>query len=188
MENWRNLLEVYQEYTQHLEAPTRFHNFSFLACVAHALGRRVFVNLESGIVYPGHMMVLLLGPTGIRKTTAAMKALGLLADARERIEDKTRVNVMAERMSTEAMIEDLVPRDEDGARAPSEEVDCAGLLAALEMSATFGNASYMEEMTPLLTRWADAASGTYDPTTRTIAPYYYRKNFKRDGVRQYRNP
>ena len=184
----RNLLELHQELTRKLEAPSRFHNFSFLSCFAHALGRRVFLRLESGLVYPGHMMVLLLGPTGIKKTTAATIPLGMLMEARNRIAEKQRVNVMAERMSTEAMIDDLVPMDEDDQRLPSDEVDCVGMLAALEMSATFGNASYMEEMAPLLTRWADASSGAYDHATRSVAPYYYKKNFKKDGPKYYRNP
>src|SRR5215831_17249735 len=184
----RNLLEIHQTWTRELEAPSRFHNFSFLACFAHAVGRRVFLPFESGIIYPGHLMVLLLGESGIRKTTAAAMPLGCLTEARDRIADKTRINVMAERMSTEAMIDDLIPLDEDEHRVESGDADCAGLLPALEMAATFGSAKYMEDMAPLVTRLADASSGHYDPATESVAPYYYKKNFKKDGIRHYRNP
>jgi|SRR5215813_7229547 len=185
----KTLVELYRDYTARMEAPTRFHTHVLFAIFGHALGRRVFVQQQGEVfTYPGQIMTLLVGPTGMKKTSAMAVGTSLLEDARRRLIDQTRINVMSERLSTEAMIEDLVPMDGDDTRLAEDEVDCSGLLLAPEMSSTFGNQGYMEEMTPVLTRLADASSGAYDPVTRRIQPYYWRKFYKKDGVRRFRNP
>lgn len=165
-------------------APARFHLFNALTVAAHALGRRVWLNREAKkATYPAQMMTLLIGPSGLKKTTSSDFAVELLYAARLKLatHDAVRLNVMASRMSTEALWADIVPCDGGGFRRGEETVDAVGLLYAPEMSATFGSASYMEGMSTAVTRLNDAPTGGFNWTTGTFERGFIQQYFKKDG-------
>lgn len=62
-------LKMYLEYVEDTESPRIMHIWSILACVSAALGRRNYLPFGIGPIYP-NMYVLLVGPPGVRKSTA----------------------------------------------------------------------------------------------------------------------
>jgi|SRR5215471_1093803 len=186
-----SLLTEYLKWTADEEAPERFHLFAALTGAAHCLGRRVWVPHGKRVIYPGQTLTLLLGPSGLRKTSAASLVEGLLQETRRALpkKDRWRINVMAERGSTQGLIDDLVPKGLDGEALPKEEFDCAGFLYAPEMAVTFGSASYVEELTHFITRAADGASGFYNAAQQTVSDGWLTTSFKKDkGQARFKNP
>src|SRR5215471_14331381 len=186
-----SLLTEYLKWTADEEAPERFHLFAALTGAAHCLGRRVWVPHGKRVIYPGQTLTLLLGPSGLRKTSAASLIESLLQETRLALpkKDRWRINVMAERGSTQGLIDDLVPKGFDGEQVPREEYDCAGFLIAQEMASTFGGAGYIEELSHFITRAADGTSGLYDEATHTVSDGWLTTSFKKDkGQARFKNP
>jgi hypothetical protein len=129
------------------------------------------------------MMTLLIGPSGLKKTTSSDFAIELIHAARLKLsqDDAVRLNVMASRMSTEALWVDIIPSDGAGFRRNVETVDAVGLLYAPEMSATFGSATYMDGMSTAVTRLNDAPTGGFNWTTGTFERGFIEMYFKKDG-------
>jgi hypothetical protein len=176
-----------------MESPTRYHLWSAITVVSHALGRRVWLNRKGRwMTYPAQTMTMLIGPSGVRKTRAIQQAKQLIVAARLRLPASamTNIHVMAQRMSTEALFADMVPLDDEGMRADSEKVDCIGFLIAGEMAATFGNASYMEGLSTAIMEIHDSQPGAYNPRTKSFEPFEFRSQFQKDGPDQkrLRNP
>lgn len=177
-------IETYMRWTGNHMAPARFHLFNALTVAAHALGRRVWLNREAKkATYPAQMMTLLIGPSGLKKTTSSDFAVDLLHAARLKlsIEDSVRINVMASRMSTEALWSDIVPIDGKGFRMHPDRGDCVGMLYAPEMSATFGGSTYMEGMSTAVTRLNDAPTGGFNWATGEFDKGFIEMSFKKDG-------
>src|SRR5882724_3719471 len=60
----------YLSYTEHSEAPLAYHLFCALVGIGVTVNRRVFFDMGYYRVFP-NIGVILLGPSGIKKTTAA---------------------------------------------------------------------------------------------------------------------
>lgn len=74
-----NAVQLYLEYMTHSESPKLAHKWSFLSCVAAALGRRVWFDMgHLGKTYP-NMFVLVTGVPAARKSAAIKSAEKLLA-------------------------------------------------------------------------------------------------------------
>jgi hypothetical protein len=179
-------LDDYIKYTGTLEAPSKFHVWTGLTVMAHTMGRRVYLlNEDKLAIFPGQMMTLLIGPSGVKKTTAIEVGRSLLREARLQAKPQ-RINLMGERMSGEALYDDILARDEYD--EPDPDSDAVGLLIAPEMGSTFANQSYMEGMSTSLTRLYDAPIGRVNEDG-SIEPYHMEMHFKKDGGRRsIRNP
>ena len=179
-------LGTYRHWTKDYEAPDVYHKWSAVTVFAHALGRRIFCALDGMIVFPGHMMTLLVGPPAIlRKSSTAGRAAGLIANAQDRCKDPSRLNFMADRVSNESIFDNLY------GEADPENVDCMGFLYASEFSSIANKNSYMEEIPEILCNLYDCALGEYEPETRTVKPAFFKRRFRRDaatGGLRLRNP
>lgn len=169
-------LDQYLAWTAESESPTWYHKWVAATIMAHALGRRVFFAQPTGITYPGQMLTLLVGRTGVQKSTAAVRGYQLLAEAKGLSKDEHRINPMPQRMSNESFFDALVPDE-----ANPEHTDCVGFLFASELSSIISKNSYMEEIPDILTDIYDAAPGIYEPATRTVTPGVWRRRFRKDG-------
>jgi len=169
-------LDDYLEWTKDSESPTWYHKWVAATVMAHALGRRVFFVQPSGLTYPGQMLTLLVGRTGVQKSTAAQKGYQLLCEAKAVAGGSPRLNPMPQRMSNESFFDALVPEGAD-----PEQTDCVGFLFASELSSIINKNHYMEEIPDILTDIYDAAPGVYHPDTRTVAPAVWKRRFRKDG-------
>jgi len=127
-------LDQYAEYTLTSEAPLAYHIFCALVVIGCVSGRQVWFNMGHYRLYPP-LGVFLLGPSGLRKTSASNIALKLLQKI-------NLAKVYPEKFTPEAVTLNIA---QDG----------CGLLYGPEMSATLGKQKYLEGLIPLLTRVQD---------------------------------
>lgn len=126
--------EQYTIYTQTSEAPLAYHVFCALVGIGCVVGRKVYFDMGHYRLYPP-LGVFLLGPSGLRKTSAANIILKI-------IQSIEITKVYPEKFTPEAVTQSIA---EDG----------QGLLYGPEMSATIGKQKYLEGLIPLLTRLQD---------------------------------
>jgi len=125
----------YDELTSHVEAPITFHIMCLLAILGSALRRRTWMERGFYDLYP-NLSVVLIAPAGAAKKGAAVSiAEGLLPP--------DLVNVLAEKLTPEAIIEALAEEEANSGKA-------AGLLWAPELSVLLGKQKYNDGMIPLL--------------------------------------
>jgi hypothetical protein len=173
----------YRDWTRNYEAPGLYHKWSAVTVFGHALGRRVFMELDGTLIYPGHMMTMLVGPPGIlRKSHSAGMAVGLIEMAQSRCRDPKRLHLMPHRMSNESIYDNLVPFEGD-----PERDDCMGFLFASEFSSVANKNSYMEEIPEILCNLYDCSPGEYDKKTRTVKPAMFHKRMRNHSL-SLRNP
>lgn len=140
-------LRSYMDATSKNEAPSIYHAMSALTCASIAMRRDFWVDMGFFQIFPP-LATILVGPSGLRKTTAINIALKLL--------NGSKIRVIREKVTPEALIETIKPED------PAN--DAIALLAAPEMSITFGKAQYLQGFVPLITRLLD--HDTIEQTTR----------------------
>lgn len=140
-------LKNYMDATAKNEAPSIYHAMAALTCASIAMRRDFWVDMGFFQIFPP-LATILVGPSGLRKTTAINTALKLLKDSKLRI--------IREKITPEALIEAIQPED--------ITQDATALLAAPEMSVTFGKAQYLQGFVPLITRLLDHDS--VEQTTR----------------------
>lgn len=130
----RGLLSEYVEYTSHSEAPLAYHVFSFLCGVGSIINRRIWLDMGYYRVFPA-IGVIILGPSGIKKTSATDILVRLLGDV-------GTVKIYSEKLTPEALI--------DGMKG-----DATGLLYAPEMTVFLNKVKYNEGLIQLITRFMD---------------------------------
>lgn len=129
------LLRDYVEYTSRSEAPLAYHVFSALCAMGSVLNRRVWFDMEYYKVYPT-LGVIILGPSGIKKTSAGNIAVNVL-------QELGFVKVYSEKLTPEALIEAM------------KGENAVGLIYAPEMSVFLSKAQYNEGLVQLITRFMD---------------------------------
>ena len=133
-EGW---LRNYIEFTRNLESPFAYHLYAGLSGAGAVLNRRVYIDMGGQFrIYPS-LGVMLLGPSGVKKTTAGDVIVGLLQEAE-------LVKVYQEKITPEGLVE-----------AMKGEGNAVGLVYAPEMSVFLGKQRYMEGVIPLITRFMD---------------------------------
>ena len=127
----------YAEFTRYNEAPMSYHIFSSLSILGAALGRKVWKSMGGVVksVYPNYC-VILIGPTGIKKNTAADMA-------RDLIFDSTLCPIMADKITPEAIVSAMA--SEGGHQ----------FLYAPEASVFFGKQKYNDGLATLMLRLLD---------------------------------
>lgn len=126
----------YVQYTMESEAPLSYHVFSAMAALAATVNRRVHLDMGNHKLYPP-FGVFILGPSGVKKTTAADIAISLLRES-------AITPIYAEKLTPEALI--------DGMRGGN----ATGIVYAPEMTVLISKQKYMESIIPLLTRFMDS--------------------------------
>jgi hypothetical protein len=124
----------YCDYTSHSEAPLAYHLFSALVGVGATVNRRVWFNMGYYRVFP-NMGVIILGPSGIKKTSATNIMVGMLTELE-------LTKIYSEKLTPEQLVEAM----KDMAQ---------GLIYAPEMAVFLGRQRYMEGIVPLITRFMD---------------------------------
>jgi hypothetical protein len=132
----RGFFADYCRFTLNSEAPLVYHIFCALAGVAATVNRRVHFNLGTQSIYPP-LGVLILGPSGIKKTSAADIIVDILNEMQ-------LTPVYAEKLTPEALIDSM-----KGGNA-------TGLVYSPEMTVLISRQRYMESIIPLLTRFMDS--------------------------------
>lgn len=139
-------LSDYLEYTSRQESPERFHLWAGITTCAAILGRRVWLDRRAGGVtryriYPGQLMVVLVGDSGrVRKTTALYPAKHFLKLA--------KVHTIGGKTSPEAFLDQLDPK--------KTGKGTSALLLESELSVTLSKQTYAESLIDVLTKLADA--------------------------------
>ena len=141
---------AYLKLTNESESPQIFHCMAALAAVGSMWGKSAWINLGYTKVYPP-MAVLLVGPSGVRKSAAISQAIHLL--------EYSDVHIFKDRFTLEGIISSV----KDGSRT---------LLVASEFAATFGKAKYLEDAVPVMTRMLDQEGIEY--TTKTAGKFKLR--------------
>jgi Protein of unknown function (DUF3987) len=129
------MVRDYVDYTNRSEAPLAYHVFSALCAMGAVLNRRVWFNMEYYRVFPT-LGIIILGPSGIKKTSAANIAVSIL-------QELGFVKVYSEKLTPEAMIEAM------------KGDNAVGLVYAPEMSVFLSKAQYNEGLVQLITRFMD---------------------------------
>lgn len=182
-------LDAYLQWTRFLEPPKAFHRWAAITAFGHALGRRVFYLHARAPIFPCSMMTLLVGPSGVKKSSAVHPAHELLLRAKTRAKDPFRIHICPDRSSNESFFDGLVPVDLDDQRANFEDTDCVGFLFAPEFSSIATGNSYQEEIPEILTDFYDKKRGVYNVTTRRLEPAYWVRYFRKDKIPvRMRNP
>jgi len=121
----RGFLRDYVDYTSHSEAPLAYHVFSALCGIGALLNRRVWINMGYYRVFPA-LGIIILGPSGIKKTSAANIIVDLLSTI-------GLVKIYSEKVTPEALVDAM-------------KGDAVGLLYAPEMTVFLSKVKYMEGM------------------------------------------
>lgn len=124
----------YCTYTEHSEAPLAYHLFCALGGIGVTVNRRVWFNMGYYRLYP-NLGIILLGPSGIKKTTAT----NIILDMLQALELS---KIYSEKLTPEQLVESM-------------KEHAQGLLYAPEMAVFLGKQRYMEGIVPLITRFMD---------------------------------
>jgi len=131
------LLADFVELTSRTEWATPYRAFSFLTVLGTLLGRQIHVDREAYRIWPS-MVTLLIGPTGIRKTSAIEFAMKLAIEA-----DVDRFQFL-EKISPESVTSWLAQRR-----------PAVGILYAPELTTVINKREYMRGLITDLTRLWD---------------------------------
>lgn len=138
-----SLLGMYAEYTRYSEPPLAYHIFCALLAMGCVVNRRVWLDMIHFKIFPC-LGVIILGPSGTKKTAAADIAVGMLQELQV-------TKIYSEKLTPEALIEAM----KDMAQ---------GLIYAPEMVTFINKQRYNDGLIPLITRFMDCpehwASGT----------------------------
>lgn len=126
----------YARYTRNSEAPLAYHVFCAITGIAAIVNRRIHFDMGNFKLFLP-FGVLILGPSGIKKTSAADIIVGLLNEMQ-------LTPVYAEKLTPEALVDAM-----RGGNA-------TGLVYAPEMTVLINKQRYMESIIPLLTRFMDS--------------------------------
>jgi len=124
------------------EPPNAYLLFSTMAMLGAALGRRVYFDQDAHTLYP-MVNLLLIGPSGIGKSTSILKVGKPLLDA---LPIELKPQFVSGKATPEKLHDDLV-------------IDPHAMVFASELANFFSRAKYMEDMIPYVTQLLD-----YEPT------------------------
>lgn len=150
-------LSHYLDYTSYHEAAEMFHFWVGVSMLGAAIGRRVWFDQSYFRVHCNHFIIL-VGPTGVRKTAAADIGVELLQKG------IPGYSLIYEKVTPEALLESLSRnrhrRDIDGLEY------CEAMVYAPELAVFLGKQTYNESLVPLITSVADSKEHPMDYLTK----------------------
>lgn len=162
-----DFIETYCDFTRHQASPTVFHRWAAVAVLGAALERRVWLTrgYEKLRVYPGQLMVVLVGDSALqKKTTACDFATDLLYGLQpwqlQILPKKTSPNRLAkllERQTDEGM---PITYPEGHVRV-GKRVNSSGFINAGELAVFFSTDNYNEMLAATINELNDAKSGKH---------------------------
>lgn len=158
-------LERYIHFTRHQASPILFHRWAGIAVLGAALERRVWLTrgYERLRLYPGQLMVVLVGKSALeKKTTACDFATDLLTHL-----PPWQLQVLPKKTSPQRLLRLLERVDDDGLamRYPEghpragRRVNSAGFINAGELSVFFSTDAFNEMLAATINDVNDAKSG-----------------------------
>jgi hypothetical protein len=142
-------LQQYVDFTMLSEAPAVFHFMAGVATIGTCVGRKAWFNKGYYKIYPNHQIIL-VAPTGkCRKTSALMLALKMMKLS------EAGVNVIADKITPEALATALSTNQIDNSGKILAERDGEGLIFAPELAVFLGKQKYNEGLITLLTALFD---------------------------------
>jgi hypothetical protein len=140
----------YAEFTRLTESPLAYHIFAAVVAVGAVCNRRVFFDMAHFRYFPA-TGIIILGPSGIKKTSAANIAVDLVMETK-------LCSRYSEKLTPEALIEAM-------------RTNAQGVVYAPELSVLMGKQKYNEGLVPLLTRFMDCPDAwRSDTISRGTAP------------------
>lgn len=160
-------IELYLHYARHQVSPTIYHRWSAIAVLGAAMERRVhMVRKYAHIrIYPGQIMVVLVGKSALaKKTTAASMAVQFLDDLPAEYFLK-----LPKKTSPQQLLEDLQRCDGESkewlrySSGPFKgtRLNSAGFINAGELSVFFSSDAFNETMAATINDLNDAPNGIY---------------------------
>lgn len=154
------VLKEWMDYTLQNEAPSAFHAMAFLSATAATMGRNWYLEHHFFRVYPS-MAAILVGPSGLRKTTAINTALRIINGCEG-------LTVIEEKATAEGIIKRMA--------ATPQGQPVQVFIVAPEMAVMFGKALHLQSLVPVITRGLDhdklqhttASSGTLEINDVTL--------------------
>jgi len=141
----RGFLPDYIRYVEHTEPPLAFHVFSALLGCGAMVGGQVWISMGVYDLYPP-LGVLLLGPSGVKKTSSA----NVIIDLVQRTES---IKVYTEMATPQALAEDMMDMSQ-------------GIIYAPELTATLlSRDKFMDGMITFVTRMMDHPRPDYKKRT-----------------------
>lgn len=155
-----NFIQRYILYTQKHEAPEDFHTWTAMTICGAVVGRRCWIDRGFYKIFPGQMMVVLVGGSAtVRKSTAAKIGISLVKQLNDRTPDGMRkpVEVLTGKSSPEAFLDSLMlGTSVDPMTHKVSPRDSHVLIFASELSAFLSKQAYTEALLPILTDLSDA--------------------------------
>ncbi len=139
MNNDYNFLRDFVELSKGTEIPEEFMLWCGISGISAALSRRVFIDMNTFLIYPNMYIILLAGSGRCRKSTA-IKQVDRLLRALE-----PKPNLISQRITPEGLIEALKIKDEKGELRASE-----GFVIVDELSTFINRKSYEAGLASLL--------------------------------------
>ena len=163
----RDWIEMYLEYTRHQVSPEIYHRWVALGVLGAAMERRVWLTrgYEELRVYPGQLMVVLVGRSALqKKTTACNLGTKMLKHLPGWL-----FNPLPKKTSPQQLLHDLARVDEDGSplaypgeagpKLVGRRVNSSGFINAGELATFFSTDSWNEMLAATINDLNDAESG-----------------------------
>lgn len=147
----------YLDYTDAHEAAEIFHFWVGVSALSAAIGRRMWFDQSYFRVNCNHFIIL-VGPTGTRKTAAADIGIDMLQ------ESMPTHPIIYEKVTPEAMLEALSRNRKR--RGMDNAEYCEAMVYAPELAVFLGRQSYNESLVPLITSIADSKEHPMDYLTK----------------------
>lgn len=156
----KNWLKGYYEFTEQTESPDQFHMWVGLSVLSAATQRNIYIDRSYFVIYP-NLYVLLVGPPGVRKSSAMSYGKNLLSKL-------PNINIEANKLSPQALINSLsnsnitgqvvAPKTPGGAPSAVLKRNCTAVIYSSEFSVTLGSDAHQNGLLSLLTDLFDSPS------------------------------
>jgi len=142
-------LGEYLNYSQGNEVPMAYHFWTAITVLGAAAKRNYFLDMGVYRIYP-NQYVLLLGPSGLKKSTALNIGQDLLTRVNRKLEERGAaghelIKIMPNKMGPEVFLKEMKSMPLSGSKG-MEWTDSVALILASELSVLIGKQVFHSEM------------------------------------------
>lgn len=160
MRNFENWIDAYIEYTQYSEAPTRFHVWTAVSCIAGALRRCAWIEMGYFQWVPNFYIVFVAPPGIVSKSITAGIGMNLLRRVPE-------IKFGPDVVTWQALAQSLAASNEGVKMEDGTYHDMAAITIASSEFGTFLNPHDREMVDVLVSLW-DGQQGAWTKATKTM--------------------